>query len=172
MKEENQQTIYASIKKALSGIVSLSDLEAVRLILQGNSIIDWNRANFRTLQEVEVFLKLHYFDWENPKDIRRLKYLRDSAISYLEEQFQLRFPDAIKYTQDIRTIFITASHTGSFLRDQILCCVVLKLMHVLQHLEAAELRHQLPLAEADLLELAAQKIDKETIPESAFFIEA
>ena len=31
---------------------------------------------------------------------------------------------------------------------------------MLCHLDAAELRHQIPLAEADLLEIAAQKIDR------------
>ena len=138
----------------------MSDLETVRLILQGNSIIDWNRANFRTIEEAERFLGLHHFSFSKPNDVRRLRYLRDSAVTYLEDQFQLRFPDDIKYAQDLRSIFLMASQTGGFRRKQILCCVVLKLMHVLQHLDAAELRHQIPLAEADLLNIAAQKIDR------------
>ena len=160
MTEKKQLDVNASILNALSGTLSLSDLETVRLILQGNSIIDWNRANFRTIQEAERFLKLHHFEFSNPNDVRRLRYLRDSAVTYLEDQFQLRFPDDIKYAQDIRSIFLMASQTGGFRRRQILCCAVLKLMHVLQHLDAAELRHQIPLAEADLLEIAAQKIDR------------
>ena len=160
MTEKKQLDVNASILNALSGTLSLSDLETVRLILQGNSIIDWNRANFRTIQETERFLKLHHFEFSNPNDVRRLRYLRDSAVTYLEDQFQLRFPDDIKYAQDIRSIFLMASQTGGFRRRQILCCAVLKLMHVLQHLDAAELRHQIPLAEADLLEIAAQKIDR------------
>jgi len=158
--EKNRLDIEASIQRALMNRISLSDLEAVRLILDGNSIIDWNRANFRSNEEAESFLKLHHFNLSNPIDIRRLKYLRESAIAYLEDQFQLRFPDDIKFAQDMRSILVMASQTGGFRRRQILCCVILKLMHVLQHLDAAELRHQLPLAEADLLELAAQKIDK------------
>ena len=160
MTENKQLDVNASILKALSGTLSLSDLETVRLILQGNSIIDWNRANFRTVEEAERFLGLHHFSFSKPNDVRRLRYLRDSAVTYLEDQFQLRFPDDIKYAQDLRAIFLMASQTGGFRRKQILCCVVLKLMHVLQHLDAAELRHQIPLAEADLLNIAAQKIDR------------
>ena len=160
MTENKKLDVNASILKALSGAISLSDLETVRLILQGNSIIDWNRANFRTLEEAERFLDLHHFSFSKPNDVRRLRYLRDSAVTYLEDQFQLRFPDDIKYAQDLRSIFLMASQTGGFRRKQILCCVVLKLMHVLQHLDAAELRHQIPLAEADLLNIAAQKIDR------------
>lgn len=160
MTEKKQLDVNASILNALSGALSLSDLETVRLILHGNSIIDWNRANFRTLEEAQRFIELHHFSFSNPNDVRRLRYLRDSSITYLEDQFQLRFPDDIKYAQDIRSIFLMASQTGGFRRRQILCCAVLKLMHVLQHLDAAELRHQIPLAEADLLEIAAQKIDR------------
>ena len=103
---------------------------------------------------------LHHFSFNKPNDVRRLRYLRDSAVTYLEDQFQLRFPDDIKFAQDLRSIFLMASQTGGFRRKQILCCVVLKLMHVIQHLDAAELRHQIPLAEADLLNIAAQKIDR------------
>ena len=158
--EGKQLDVQASIRKALQETLSLSDLETVRLILAGNSIIDWNRANFRSIEEAERFLALHHFSFSNPNDVRRLKFLRDSAIAYLEDQFQLRFSDDIKFAQDIRSIFVMASQTGGFRRRQILCCVILKLMHVLQHLDAAELYHQIPLAEADLLELAAQKIDK------------
>ena len=76
MTENKQLDVNASILKALSGTLSLSDLEMVRLILQGNSIIDWNRANFRTLEEAERFLGLHHFSFSKPNDVRRLRYLR------------------------------------------------------------------------------------------------
>ena len=158
--EKDCINIDASIRSALTDRMSLSDLESVRLILEGNSIIDWNRANFRNNEEAEEFLQLHHFHLSNPLDVRRLKYLREASIAYLEDQFNLRFPDDIKFAQDMRSILVMASQTGGFRRRQILCCVILKLMHVLQHLDAAELRHQLPLAEADLLELASKKIDK------------
>ena len=150
----------ASIQEALGGIIDLSDLEAIRLVLRGNSVIDWNRANFRNLQEADRFLKLHCFDLKDIEDHRRLHYLHQSALTYLEEQIGLRFPDDLRKPPDIREIFVIASKTGGFRRRQILACAILKLMHVIHHMEAAELRYQVPLSEAILLDLAARRIEK------------
>ena len=122
--ENNRINIDSSIRSALTDRMSLSDLESVRLILEGNSIIDWNRANFRNNDEAEEFLRLHHFSLSNPLDVRRLKYLRESSIAYLEDQFSLRFPDDIKFAQDMRAILVMASQTGGFRRRQILCCVI------------------------------------------------
>ena len=49
--------IGLSTQRALVNDIGLSDLEAVRLILSGNSVIDWDRANFRTVEEVNRFFK-------------------------------------------------------------------------------------------------------------------
>ena len=67
--ENNRIDIDASIRSALADRMSLSDLESVRLILEGNSIIDWNRANFRNNEEAEEFLRLHHFSLSNPLDV-------------------------------------------------------------------------------------------------------
>ena len=65
MSEKRSLDMHASITEALGSELSLSDLEAVRLILRGNSIIDWNRANFRSLDEADRFLRLHLFNVSN-----------------------------------------------------------------------------------------------------------
>jgi len=138
--------------------LNLSDLEAVRLILRGDSIIDWNRANFRNQQEVDRYLRLHQLDVSKPEDLWRLRYVHGEAVNYLEEHLGLQFPPDLQKPDDVRDIFLQASHTGSFRRRQILACVLLKLMHVINHMEAAELRYQTPLSEADLMELAERRI--------------
>lgn len=138
--------------------LDLADLEAVRLVLSGNSVIDWNRAVFPDLEAVDHYLRLHRLDWQDPEDRRRVAYVHRQAIGYLEEHLHLRFPPEIKEPADVREIFLLASQTGGFRRRQILACVVLKLMHTIAHLEAAELRFQSALSEADLLELAERRI--------------
>ncbi len=138
--------------------LSLSDLEAVRLVLNGDSIIDWNRANFRTIQEVDRYLRLHQLDISKPEDLWRLQYVHGEAVNYLEEHLGLSFPADLQKPRDVREIFLQASHIGGFRRKQILACVLLKLMHVINHMEAAELRYQTPLSEADLMELAEKRI--------------
>ncbi|MDG1479753.1 MAG: TIGR04552 family protein [Myxococcota bacterium] len=150
--------------------LSLSDLEAVRLVLNGDSIIDWNRANFRTIQEVDRYLRLHQLDISKPEDLWRLQYVHGEAVNYLEEHLGLSFPTDLQKPRDVREIFLQASHIGGFRRKQILACVLLKLMHVINHMEAAELRYQTPLSEADLMELAEKRIMSaaEKIRESGF----
>jgi uncharacterized protein (TIGR04552 family) len=138
--------------------LNLSDLEAVRLVLRGDSVIDWNRANFRTIQEVDRYLRLHQIDISKPGDLWRLQYVHGEAVNYLEEHLGLSFPADLQKPRDVREIFLQASHIGGFRRKQILACVLLKLMHVINHMEAAELRYQTPLSEADLMELAERRI--------------
>lgn len=151
--------IDASLKHAFGDHpINLSDLEAVRLILSGNSVIDWNRSNFRSMTEVDRYLRLHRLNMDDSEDRWRLRYVHGEAVNYLEEHLGLRFPSDLQKPDDVRHIFLQASQIGGFRRRQILACVVLKLMHVINHMEAAELRHQTPLSEADLMDLAEREV--------------
>ena len=51
-----------------------------------------------------------------------------------------------------------AHRSDGFRRTQILSCVTLKLMHVIHHMEAADLKFRLPVSEAQLLHLAHRRI--------------
>jgi len=163
--------------RALSDLaLDPASLEVVRLILRGNSVIDWNRSNFRDLESVEGFFRLHMLDLNDPEDQRRVRFVYGEAVNYLQEHLGLHFPDDLKNPEDIAEVFLIASQTGGFRRRQILACVILKLMHVINHLEAAELKHQTPLSEADLLDLAERRIvaaadqmRKEGFPLVAFY---
>jgi len=153
-----------------------ASLEVVRLILRGNSVIDWHRSNFHDLESVDRFLRLHMLDPNDPEDNRRLRFVYGESVNYLQEHLGLHFPDDLKDPEDIREVFLIASQTGGFRRRQIQACVILKLMHVINHLEAAELKHQTPLSEADLLDLAERRIvaaadqmRKEGFPLVAFY---
>ena len=64
----------------------------------------------------------------------------------------------VKDVADIRQIFLWASDYDVVSPRQTASCVILKLMHVVQHLDAAELRHQAPLAEEGLLTHAEEQI--------------
>jgi uncharacterized protein (TIGR04552 family) len=148
-----------SLQQALlSQRLDVRDLEIVRLILEGNSVIDWNRVRFTSRTDVDRFLDLHLIDLDDPEDLRRIRFVHAEAVNYLQEHLGLHFPDDIKNPEDIRDLFVMASETGRFRRRQIQACVILKLMHVINHLEAAELRFQTPLSEADLLDLAERRI--------------
>ena len=55
--------------------IDLADLDVVRLILQGNSVIDWKRAWFPTMAAVDRFLSSHLIDYEDPMDRERLRFV-------------------------------------------------------------------------------------------------
>ena len=103
----------------------LQDAEAVRLILTGDSVVDWQRLAFRTLEDVDAFLATHLLSFDDPEDRQRIRYVFNEAVSYLEEQLHLKFPAELRNPADVRQVFLWASQWGGFRRTQILSCVVL-----------------------------------------------
>ena len=138
--------------------LDLGDIEAVRLLLRGNSVIDWNRVHFQTHEEVDQFLRLHLFEPGDPDDEARLRLVHSEAVNYLEQHLGLHFPEPLCHPADVRDVFLAASQTGGFRRQQILACVILKLMHVINHMEVAELRFYTPLSEAELMTMAEARV--------------
>ncbi|MEE2752032.1 MAG: TIGR04552 family protein [Myxococcota bacterium] len=152
--------VDASFEKAFSTeSLTLQDLEAVRLTLQGSSVIDWNKLNFQSLEEVDQFLSMHLIDVSDPMDLERLHFVFNQAVTYLEEDLDVRFPEDLRNPEDVREVFMAAStYTGRFRRRQTLACMLLKLMHVINHMEAADLKFQIPVPEAKLLDRAEKRI--------------
>lgn len=138
--------------------IGLADVEAVRLLLSGGSVIDWQRLAFETRADVDRFLAAHLLDMADPADRERLRYVFNEAVSYLEEHLHLRFPAELRNPADVRDVFLWASQWGGFRRRQILSCVVLKLMHVIHHMEAADLKFKTPISEERLFDLAEARI--------------
>ena len=52
---------------------TLGDVEAMRLLLRGSSVIDWHRLSFSDAAEVDRFLRLNEFDPDNADDMDRLE---------------------------------------------------------------------------------------------------
>ncbi len=151
--------LSASLLERLGGQpMGLGDLDAIRLLLRGNSVIDWHRVHFHSRADVDRFLRLHLLDLRNPEDRARLQHVHREAVNYLIQHLGLQFPPELIDPDDVRDIFVLASQTGGFRRKQIHACVILKLMHVISHMDAAELRFQTSLSESAILELAEQRI--------------
>lgn len=138
----------------------LEDVESIRLILSGGSVIDWQQAAFTDLASVDRFLALHLFDPNDPLDHARLHYLYNEAVSYAEEHLHFRLPEKLRTPPDLRHVFLWASDTTGFRRTQMLSCVILKLMHVINHLEAADLKLHTPISEVRLHELANRRVQQ------------
>ncbi|GEJ55929.1 hypothetical protein AMYX_06700 [Anaeromyxobacter diazotrophicus] len=142
--------------------MTLGELEAIRLILRGSSVVDWRRLHFADAAEVDRFLALNLFDAHDPRDEGRLRSILAQAVEYLRKAFGYRVADAVAQPADVRELFLLASGALEPHRYRRIACVVLKCMHVVHHLEARELLFRTPIREADL----AERVDRRVMAEA------
>lgn len=111
--------------------LTLGDLDAVRLLLLGESVIDWHRLSFADHAEVDRFLRLNEFDPEADDEMERLEDLRADSVDYLSRAFAMAIPDEVAADLPARDLFLVASSHGP---HQKWACVVLKVMHIIHHI--------------------------------------
>jgi uncharacterized protein (TIGR04552 family) len=138
--------------------MGVAELEQLRLVLRGGSVIDWRRLDFRDAAEVDAFLQLSLFDLSEPRDERRLRAILAQAVEYLRGAFGYRVAGPVAEPEDVRTLFLLASGAAEPRRYRRIACVVLKVMHVIHHLEARELLFRTALREADLAERVHRRV--------------
>ena len=137
--------------------ITLADIEAIRLILRGQSVVDWYRLNLNTAEEVECFLRVNGYDSRMEDDERRLRHLLASAIEYLETNFYYHFPDELKHPEAVTDVFLAASSSSEY---QNLACIVLKVAHIINHIDARELRYRLPVSDDALFRRAEDAVTR------------
>ena len=134
---------------------SLHDLEAVRLLLRGDSVIDWHKLGFVDHGAVDRFLRINEFDPDSADEMARLEELRIEAVDYLNRVFQLPIPDEVAYEVPARDLFLMASRNG---KNRRWACVVLKLVHICNHLAGREIMRRLPIADDDVFRATELKV--------------
>ena len=135
--------------------LSLSDLDAVRLMLHGGSVIDWHRLELYDHEAVDRFLRVNEFDPDADDEMQRLDELRDEAVDYLTRVFQFDIPFHVAEEATPRDLFIIASHDGQYQRW---ACVVLKVMHIIHHLAGREVMTSLPVADDQVFRATELKV--------------
>jgi uncharacterized protein (TIGR04552 family) len=138
--------------------MGIAELESLRLLLRGGSIIDWRRLNFADVAKVDRFLRLNLFDVDDPRDERRIRSIVSQAVEYLRSEFGYRVATSVAQPDDVRELFLLASGTLEPKKYRRIACVLLKVMHVIHHLEARELLFRTAIREADLAERADRRI--------------
>lgn len=111
--------------------LTLGDVDAVRLLLRGDSVIDWHRLNYADHAEVDRFLRLNEFDPDSDEEMARLEDVRSDAVEYLSRAFAMAIPDEVAADLPARDLFLVASSHGP---HQKWACVVLKVMHIIHHI--------------------------------------
>jgi uncharacterized protein (TIGR04552 family) len=136
---------------------TLGDVEAMRLLLRGGSVIDWHRLSFGHHAEVDRFLRINEFDPAVPEDIERLEELRADAVEYLTRNFSYRIPADVAHDMPARDLLLLASSRG---KKQTYACIVLKVMHVMHHLAGRELLFKLPVSDDEVFGFVEAKVVK------------
>jgi uncharacterized protein (TIGR04552 family) len=111
--------------------LTLADIDAIRLLLRGDSVIDWHRLNYADHAEVDRFLRLNEFDPDSDDEMARLEDTRSDAVEYLSRAFAMAIPDEVAGDLPARDLFLVASSHGP---HQKWACVVLKVMHIIHHI--------------------------------------
>lgn len=94
-------------------------------------MIDWHRLSFADHAEVDRFLRLNELDPESDEEMGRLEDIRADAVDYLSRAFAMAIPDEVAADLPARDLFLVASSHGP---HQKWACVVLKVMHIIQHI--------------------------------------
>ena len=115
--------------------LTLADTDSVRLMLRGDSIIDWHHLSFADHAEVDRFLRLNEFDPESDPEMERFEDIRADAVDYLARAFAMAIPDEVAADLPARDLFLVASSTGP---HQKWACVVLKVMHIIHHINGRQ----------------------------------
>ncbi len=135
--------------------VSVAELESVRLLLAGSSVLDWHQLAFSDLHQVHRFLRVNEFEPDSPEDMERLENVRAEAVEYLTRHFGYRIPEEVAEGVPAHELLLLASRRARF---QTYACVVLKVMHVLQHLDGREILFKLPVSDDQVFGLIETKV--------------
>jgi uncharacterized protein (TIGR04552 family) len=140
----------------LKGLEELTqmDLECVRLLLRGDSVIDWHRMHIRSIEEAQQVLISHEFRPDEPADRARLEAIKNEAIAYLRRHFDFPIPGPVARAS-VEEILLLASGKG---HRQLCACTILKAMHIIHHLDGRELLFCIPMSDQEVFHLVEEKV--------------
>ncbi len=140
------------------GDLSLQDITEIQLLLRGQSVIDWHRMAMRDEADVRRLLALNSIDLDDPRDCERLAQLRQQAARYIVEVLKLRLDETIaERTPWVQIPLIAAGAPGAPQRQ---ACMLLKVMHIIYHLDARELRTSLAISDNDIFSQVEESVTR------------
>jgi uncharacterized protein (TIGR04552 family) len=137
------------------GDFTLSDLRAVSLILQGESVIDWRRLDLASEEEARHFLAAQEFDLARAFDRERIETIKRAAVDYLQRHVGYPIP---RQVSELPTLDLLRLASGKDSPRQLAACVILKAMHIIHHVEARELQYSLALSDQELFRLIEERV--------------
>ncbi len=136
--------------------VSLQDLHEIKLLLRGESVVDWHRLHIQTEDDARRLFALNALDLDDTGDVERIERIRAQAVQYVQTTLKLRLDERLTKEVPLFELPIIASDDGH--RHQRQACVLLKVMHIIYHLDARELRTALSIADSELFALVEESV--------------
>ena len=145
---DNLVTLDFSLQHFLqSENLSLGHVEEIGVLLTGCSVLDWHRLDLGTVPAVNEFLLVNGYNPNDIADRDRLTGLHARTLTYLKEEFGVSLPKTLVEPSRIQNLFLVASGKSPI---QPQACSLLKVLHVLNHLDARQLFIRLPVSERSL----------------------
>ncbi len=138
--------------------MGLKELERIRLILRGGSVLEWRRLHFKQRDEVDRFLRLCQIDPTSAHDNEWVRSILADAVEYLRKTFDYKVADAVANPVEIHDLFLFASGAKEPRRLRKIACIVLKVIHVIQHIEGRDLLFKLAVSEAELAQHVTERV--------------
>ncbi len=138
----------------------LKELERVRLILRGGSVIEWRKLHFKSHEEVDRFLRLCQIDPAKSWDEEWARTILADAVEYLRKNFDYKVAEPVANPERIHDLFLYASGVKEPKKYRKIACIVLKVMHVIQHIEGRDLMFKLAISEAEVAQLVTERVTK------------
>jgi uncharacterized protein (TIGR04552 family) len=133
---------------------TLADLESIRLILRGDSVIDWRRLDFHDEQQVKDFLGAQELRPDDPSDRMRMEHVKTESIAYLRRQFDYPIPRPVERASVPELLTLASGHG-----HRAMCaCTILKCMHIIHHIDGRELLFVLPMSDQEVFHIVEEKV--------------
>ncbi len=137
------------------GVLELEDVAEMLLLLRGESVIDWHRLQLKDANQVRRLFALNAIDTEDPEDLARLDELRYRAVRYVSDTLGLRLDASAAKKASVLELPLIASTRGRAQRD---ACTLLKVMHIMHHLDARELSTVISVPHNELFALVEESV--------------
>lgn len=133
------------------------ELEVVRHVLAGDSVVDWRGMEFQSHADVDAVLRINKLDWHSPRDARYLKHLLTESVRFLEGTLRQKVVREVAEANDVRDVFLlTRPQERRAVRTS--ACHTLKVMNTINHMNGRELLFHVPISERNLVQLAQTEV--------------
>lgn len=156
--QENRYILDKELSKLLNvSEITGGDIMEIRHLIRGGSIVDWERFYFSSLSDVNEFLLVSQYDPDNILDMERFSSIHQGAVEYCQSTLGLDLPSVIARPGRLQDLYLYASAKGEH-RTQ--ACMLIKVMHVINHLEARELLYHLPVSEREFFARLERRVSR------------